>query len=155
MEKEDYESFKKFVIAKHGKIHGSLGDEAALAFDAWRTAEPHTQMRTNSTRSNPRHQRSVDTTKDIYNEICRRVPPDHLRVTRNIVETAIGFVVSPDPRNYRKYVKMLCDLGYLSNSSIGVYNITERVEKAVQEKMESTNKISETEFISKMTEKYL
>lgn len=150
---ETWETFKNLVKAKYGKIHGAFGPELERAMLAWVNSSERTRIRTNSTTlANPKHQRSINTTRDIYHELCKIVPKDHLRVSRKDVEKAIGSVVSHDPRNYRKYVPMLCDLGFLSDLSFGIYGIPERIDVQVRR---AGKRIDEKKELARLREKYL
>jgi len=121
MDGDLWKAFQKFVSDKTGKIWGDMGKELSYAISAYMASGGSTHEHTDPHQKFKIPKRAQDTTKEIYDELCRRMGYEKEKVTRVEVHEAISAVVSADPRMLRKYMGMLETLGYIKLDKFGIY----------------------------------
>lgn len=137
-----WNAFLRFVSVKRGKLWGAVGDELSRAIAHYMTSDP---LRTNAhelAQTSPlkHNRRSVDTAERIGAKLDEMYP-DHKKLDRKQICQAIGAVVSPDPRHYRKYIPMLESSGVIRHWKFGVYELPRRgIKEDVHEILEAHRK---------------
>ena len=122
------EAFKRFVLAKCGKLHTSLGEELGKAMKAY--IQDHQSLA--STHTNTQiapHARGLKRANEIFNLVVLDAhrAEGKLFVPGKVLDDAIRKVSGADDRTLRKYRKLLLDLGWLGLHSWGVHQNIYRV----------------------------
>ena len=122
IEEEDvpkWENFKSVVLAKHGKLHGVLGDEMVRAIELYLEHEKGNNNIQEHTRKD---------VKSRIGQIMRNMHADgyELETTRKIVERYIKETGIKDKRTISKYFKILIDYGLLKHKVGAVYRINHK-----------------------------